>query len=112
LPSVQEAGAGGPRRWRRCLLRRECPGHRSEYVRAYAGVQALTALATSVAELLEPCRLDVAAGLSDHVVLEENHTLRVRLDAERLVVFYQPVVGLPRRRWKRADTLVRREHPQ
>ncbi|WP_049821021.1 EAL domain-containing protein [Kineococcus radiotolerans] len=79
---------------------------------AEADVQALSALATSVAELLELRRLDAAAGLGSRHVLDESHALRAGIDAQELVVHYQPVVDLPTGRWEGVEALVRWEHPQ
>ena len=76
------------------------------------GVQTLNALATSVAELLELRRLDAAAGLHSRQVLTESHQLRSGIDAEQLVVHYQPVVNLPTGRWEGLEALVRWKHPQ
>ncbi|WP_432563045.1 sensor domain-containing phosphodiesterase [Kineococcus sp. SYSU DK003] len=76
------------------------------------GVQVLTDLATTVAELLELRRADAGAGLSDHDVLSESHRLRAGIDAGELVVHYQPVVDLPTGRWLGMEALVRWNHPQ
>ena len=74
-------------------------------------LQVLQEMAGAVAELLELRRVEAGAGLGSQQVLADSHRLRAGLDANEMVLHYQPVVDLPSRRWLGVEALVRWAHP-
>ncbi|WP_432509166.1 sensor domain-containing phosphodiesterase [Kineococcus auxinigenes] len=75
-------------------------------------LELLVDLAGAVAELLELRRADATAGLDSRQVRTESHRLRAGIDADQMVVHYQPVVELPSGRWAGVEALVRWQHPE